>query len=168
MDRDNRPRAVIDAFAQLNGVHAEIDGVDIDKDRGGAEARHHPCGGEEGEGRQDHLIAPADAEGHEGHEQRIGPRGDTDRVQCFECRRRLAFKVVDLGAEDEALGVADSIDGLADLLTQGFVLSRQIEQRHGHSTHLHYRTLHRLPRKQGRRLWGHELWGYGALPISAP
>jgi hypothetical protein len=57
-------------------------------------------------------------------------------MQCFECRRRLTFEVLDLGAKDEALGVADSIDGPADLFTQGFVLSHQIEQRHGHRGHL--------------------------------
>ena len=60
-------------------------------------------------------------------------------MQCFERRRRLALEIVNLGAENEALGIANPIDDLADFFTQGFVLSCQIEQRHGHSRFLQCR-----------------------------
>ncbi len=133
MNRNDCTGSIADSGAEIARIHAVIDRIDVDKDRSRAEARNHPGRCEEGEGGQDHLVSLTDAERHQGNEESVGARSHADRMNGVESSRRFAFEILDLSTEDESLGVADSINGLADLLPQQFVLSRQIEQRHGHN-----------------------------------
>lgn len=64
-------------------VDVEADGAGVDKDGGGADATDASSGGEEGKGGDEHFIAGADVEGHEGEKDGVGAGGDTDAMAGF-------------------------------------------------------------------------------------
>lgn len=64
-------------------VDVEADGAGVDKDGGGADATDASSGGEEGKGGDEHFIAGANVEGHEGEKDGVGAGGDTDAMAGF-------------------------------------------------------------------------------------
>src|SRR5207244_3760894 len=63
--------------------HSEVEAarLDVHEDGPGAEPGDGAAGGEKGVRRGDDLVAGADAQGHQRHEQRIGTGGDADGVR---------------------------------------------------------------------------------------
>jgi hypothetical protein len=106
-----------DAPSQLLRIHAVVHRIDIHEDRFRAKPGDNARRGEEGEGRDHHLVAGLDTERHESGEQRVGPRGDADGVSRTELRGCLPFELFHLGAQDEPLRLTDSIDGPPELVT---------------------------------------------------
>ena len=129
MDRNDRFRSRRDGGDGLRGVDVERRLVDIDEHRPRAETGDGAGGREKRVRRRDDLVARLDVERHERQQQRIGARGDGDRVADAEHPRHLAFERGDLGAHDEALAVADPFDRRENLGAKRPVLRLEIEQR---------------------------------------
>ena len=66
--------------------------IDVDEHGARAQARDAADGREEGEGRGDDLVARPHAERHQRHQQRVGARGQPDRVPGAGERRHLALE----------------------------------------------------------------------------
>ena len=119
-----------DGGANRAGIDVEGHRVDVDEPRRRADARDAAGGGEEREGRGDDFVAGAD---------RRAPSASRGSHRCpttwrprrvdADLPRQLALERVDLGAEDEALAVADARDGGEDLLADRPVLRLEIEER---------------------------------------
>ncbi len=67
----------------IGQVDVEADGAGVDEDGGGADATDATGCGEEGKGGNEHFIARANIEGHEGEKDGVCAGGDADAVAGF-------------------------------------------------------------------------------------
>ena len=127
MDGNDGPRAGAHLCFHCARVEAEITGIDVGEDRCGAEPGDGPGRREEGEDREDHLVARTDAERHHRDEQRIGAGAHSNRMGDAQRPGRLPFERLDLGSQDETLGITDAVQNLTNLFTQRRILTFQVE-----------------------------------------
>ena len=92
----------------------------------------HAGSGEERVRGDDHLIAAADAENHEGDEERVGAGREADGELRLAVLREVALEVIDALAEDEVLRGVNLFGDAEDLLAERRVLQLEVEQRNGH------------------------------------
>src|SRR5262249_20003026 len=127
-----QPRAARRRRARRPRIERTARGLDVGEHGSGAEPRDGACGGEEGEGGAEHLVAGPDAERLQGEQQRVGARAARDRVLRLAVGRELALERLDLLAEHEALALEDAIDGGAQLAADAGILRAQIEGGYPH------------------------------------
>ena len=72
-----------------------------------------------------------DAERHQHGEERIGAGRNGYRVARLQRAAEFGLELLDLGAEDEPLAIADAFDGGEQLAAKRPVLRLEIEQRNG-------------------------------------
>jgi hypothetical protein len=90
------------------GREVEGEGVDVGEEGLGSGAEDGADGGEEAEGGgDDGLVGGVDLQGCEGEPKGIGTTGAADGEGHVAGLCGGGFKDADLGAEDEALGVAE-------------------------------------------------------------
>ena len=76
VDRHDRAGTRADLPGGVSEIDVEVVRVDVDPDRRRAEAGDRACGGEEGEGRDQDLVAFADIERHQREQERVGAGRD--------------------------------------------------------------------------------------------
>ena len=118
----------------LDGGRVGIEGarIDVDEDRRAARVVDGTGGGEEGEGRRDHLVARLEIEGAERQQQRVGARGAGDGVGGERQCRDFALEFGDFGAQDELLPVDHAADAGENRVLDGLVLSHEVQHRDAH------------------------------------
>jgi hypothetical protein len=129
--RDDRLAAAADLPLDVGRVDEVGRRVDVGEDRHRPEAGHGAGRGEERVGGQHDLVAGADAEGHQGQQERVAAGGAGDGVWHVEGLRQLRLEFVHVRAEHEAAGVDDPVDRRADLVPQDGVLAVERQERHG-------------------------------------
>ena len=109
----------------------DIEGVriDVDPDRGRAEAGHGACGSKEGKGRQEDLVAFTDIKRHEREQERIRTGGDAEGVLYAEESGAVLLKGLEPGAHDEHIRAKDIAEGGLELALEGAVLRAEIKER---------------------------------------
>src|SRR5262249_55647021 len=90
---------------------------------------------------RDDFVARADAEAHERHEERVGSRGNAERVPDAERLRQGLLEGFVGGPEHEASAREDLGDASGDLALEGGVVPGQIEQRDGRRCGTHGRIV---------------------------
>src|SRR5688572_12429229 len=95
------------------------DWIDIHEDRGRANGYYCPCGGEEGVGRDDDLIACSDIQGTQCQDQSIGPGCQTDCMLYAEIACDAFFEPGDGRTEDEVTRLQRCVYGCVDLFFDG-------------------------------------------------
>ena len=119
--------------ADLPGGVREVDvegvRVDVDPDRGRAEAGHGTCRSKEGEGRQEDLVPFADIERHEREQERVGTGGDPEGMLHAEERGAVLLKGLEARAHDEHVRAEDIAEGALKLGLEGAVLRAEIKER---------------------------------------
>ena len=103
MDRHDDLRARGDLFLDARHVDVVVGEVDVDEHRPRPEAVDDTGGGEERIGRNDDVVAGADAEDHQRYEQRIRTGGQRDSVARLAVLGKVAFEVIDALPQDEVL-----------------------------------------------------------------
>ena len=131
MDGDDRLRPLADLLRHVGRVDQIGDRIDVGEDRHRAESRDGAGGGEEGVAGQDHLVARLDVKGHQRQEQGVAAGGARDHVRHAERLREFGFQVVNVWAEHEFSGVADTVEGTADRVAEHGILTIERQQGHG-------------------------------------
>jgi hypothetical protein len=103
--------------------------VHVDEDRTCAGHHDGRGRGDEREGRRDHLVTGADAEGREREPQRIGARAHADAVPGPAELRQLLLEGAAVGAEHERARVEHPLGGVHELGLQRGVLPLEIQKR---------------------------------------
>jgi len=122
MDGNNGFGFIRDESGGVNGVEVEADGTDVTKNRGGSDSGDAASRGEKSESGNKDLISGADAEGHEGEEDRIGAGGDAQVVGDAGVRGAFLLKSRDIRSHDELAAQEDSLEGGLEFITQRIVL----------------------------------------------
>ena len=123
-------RKLLDGQARGAEIQVERLRIDVGKDRTGSAAHDGAGRGEEGERRGQHQVAGTNPGGGHGQPQGIRAAGAGDGVIDPEKRRDFPFERGNLFAENQALRLANPVDGLANFGANGCVLPLEIEQRH--------------------------------------
>ena len=112
------PRPRRDGRLETPGIEVVGLRVDVDEDRDGADQHNRARGGDEREGRRDHLVAGAHTHRLEGEQQRVGARVEADAVPGAAEGSELGLEGPDLGAEDEAAAREDASGGGKELFAR--------------------------------------------------
>jgi hypothetical protein len=128
-DRHDRACPVSDCF--LDGCHVGVAGVglDIHKHRSSSGQQHHFSGRCEGKGRQDHLIARADAQRHQADQKRIGAAGDRNAMSPTELRGKRQLHLGHLRAHDVLAMRKDGGDAPVEFLSESILLRCEVDER---------------------------------------
>jgi len=126
--RDDGPGARRDEGG--GGIDVEVEAVRarVGEDGSGPDAVDAAGGGKEGEGRTDHLVAGANAQGHQGEEKRVGARGDAERVPRAGEVAHRALECRDLAAQDVGSRAEDADEGLGEFGFEGKVLGLGVKK----------------------------------------
>ena len=127
---------------RLNLVRVDVIGgwIDVDEYGRGTSPGDGSCGGKEGEGCRNHLVACADSKGHQAAEQRICAARYSDPISTSAERGNPPLEFGQLWATDADLRVQDIGDRLHNVVLDGCVLRFQVEKRNFH---------HKAPCKAG-------------------
>src|SRR2546425_1757068 len=106
--------------------------LDIHEHRSRIQAGDDPGRGEERVRGRDDLIAGTDVESHQGNQERIGSGRDPDSEADAAVLGDAVFEALDFGALDEDLAVKNALNGVENLLLDGFVVCSEIQQRDLH------------------------------------
>ena len=93
------------------------------------------CRGDEGVGRDDHLVTGPDAEAHQDQLEGVGPVADPDAVPVAAVRRELGLERLDLRAPDEASMPPDCLPGQVELAAHLRVDLRDVQERDRPAVH---------------------------------
>ena len=115
------------------GLQQKRPRIDVDKDRPRTEARHAARGSKERKRWRDDLVPRSDAERHQGHEQRIGPRRHRNGMAHSDRGCQFRLESADFGAEDEVLRRADALDRTRDLVANRRILKMKVEKGDSHA-----------------------------------
>jgi hypothetical protein len=128
VDGHDGARARRDLVLDLGGIDVERHRVDVHEHRPGAGAGDAAGGGEEGERRQQHLVAGADLQGVQGQRHRVGAGGAADAVAGAAVGGDLVLQGGDLGAEDDLPGGQHAGQRRLQLRPQLGVLGQQVTE----------------------------------------
>jgi len=123
----------IGAYGFRGGLGGEVEGAGIYvcEEGGCADTEDGTGGGEEAEGGGDDRVGGADLEGGEGEPEGVGAAGAAGGEGDFAEGGGGLLELRDFGAEDEALGGADGLDGGHDFIANEGKLAGEIEDRNG-------------------------------------
>src|SRR5271157_3126590 len=116
MDADDGTGARRNGDRRLRHIDLPRVGIAIDEDRSGAGVRHAPSRGDEGVGRNDHLVARTDTESAHGQVKSHGSVADSDGPRGAEVGCKRILELLDEWPAGKGRGVVDSLEGLEDLL----------------------------------------------------
>jgi hypothetical protein len=127
VDADDAARARRRAPLELGRVEVESRRVDVAEDRRRAHQDHRLGGREEAEGGHQHLVAGAGAERAQRDHQRVRAVADTDHRGGAEEVGEGLLELLDLGAENEGVGVGDRPPAHEQLGFDGMAGTGEIE-----------------------------------------
>jgi hypothetical protein len=122
VDGDDGARALGHGALQLCGVEVVGDGVAVHEDGRGPYGRDGLGRGEEGVGRDDDLVAGADAARQQREVERRRAVRDADALARADVVRELALERLDLAPEHEGRRVEHALDGRVNLGLERAVL----------------------------------------------
>ncbi len=117
--------------------------VDVDEHRCGAEQGDRLGGGDEAEGGGDDLVAGADLQRHQGHDQGVGAARGRDAVANADIVGQPFLHLADLGAEDVLAVVHDRGDAPVEIFADQGLLGFEVDELNGKSSRVgnaDYRT----------------------------
>ena len=132
VDGHDRPRAW--RYRSLNRRRIELirTGVDIGKDRRGANRTDRLGRCVEGIGRADDLIAGANPVGAQRADQGVSAVGNANRVRHAEVSGRLGLKGLDVWTEDKHAATNNVVNGSRNAVVERLPLAAQIHQWNAH------------------------------------
>ena len=112
------------------GGHVVRGRIHVTEDGRRAKPMNRSRSGEEGVARTDHQVTMTDLKALKREQDRIRTTGTTDCMRAAAVLRDIRLELGELRPSDEPLTLDDLANHRFDLITNGVVLSLQVEQRH--------------------------------------